>query len=362
MKTRTLIHNALNALLPIILAFFIGAIIMILVGSNPFEVYGILIRKSLLDKDGILKTLHIASPLILTGLAIAITFKAGIFNMGVEGQLLLGGFFAGVVGFTFGGLPTLILIPLCILVGMVTGVLFALIPALLKIKFRVNELVVTLMLNYAAFEVVRFLAEGPFRDLSSGYVATPVISDNAMFKRLFDSNITGFSFIVIIVFVIMYIVFKKTRLGYEITAMGKNRDFSEATGMNLHRKILIIMIISGALSGLAGAGHILSEKMRFTMDFSGNPGLGWDGMLIALLGMQSPVGVVIAAIFYSALKSGSESIAIFSDVPREIVLIIQALIVLFLSIKMLKSNSKIVNLLEKITNKILRKQVKKGDL
>ena len=218
------------------------------------------------------------------------------------------------------------------------------------------------MLNYAAYEIIRYLAEGPFRDLSSGYVATPVISDNAMFTRLFDTNITGFSFIVIIVFVIMYIVFKKTKLGYEITAMGKNRDFSEATGMNVGRKILIIMIISGALSGLAGAGHILSEKMRFTMDFSGNPGLGWDGMLIALLGMHDPVGIVIAAIFYSALKSGSESIAIFTDVPREIVLIIQALIVLFLSIRMLRQNSKFVSTLDKLVNKILRKDDKKGDL
>ena len=176
---------------------------MIAIGSNPLEVYGIMIHKSLLNKDGLLKTLHIASPLILTGLAIAITFKAGIFNMGVEGQLLLGGFFAGVVGFTFVNLPTVILIPLCIIVGMVSGVLFALIPALLKIKFKVNELVVTLMLNYAAYEIIRYLAEGPFRDLASGYVATPVISDNAMFMRLFDSNITGFSFIVVIVFILV---------------------------------------------------------------------------------------------------------------------------------------------------------------
>lgn len=347
--------NISNILLPILLAFIIGAIIILLSGNNPIEIYWTLIQKSLLTKNGFLKTIHTASPLILTALAIAITFKANIFNMGVEGQMLLGGFFAGVVGFMFTGLHPLIHITLCILVGVVLGILFALVPAILKVKFRVNELVVTLMLNYAAIEIIRYLAEGPFRDFASGYVSTPMIEESAMFKRLFGSNLTGFTFIVILVFIIMYFVFKKTKLGYEIEAIGKNRDFSEATGMKVGKKILIIMIISGALSGLAGAGWMMSEEMRYTTSFSGTPGLGWDGMLISLLGMHNPVGIVIAGIFYSALITGSESIAIFTSVPREIVLIIQSLIILFLSIKMLKQNDKFIAVLEKMTNKILRK-------
>lgn len=352
---RKVLTNISNVLLPILLAFVIGGIIIALSGNNPFEIYGILIEKSLLTKNGLLKTIHTASPLILTALAIAITFKANIFNMGVEGQMLLGGFFAGVVGFTFTNLNPVLHITLCIIVGVVVGIIFALVPAILKVKFRVNELVVTLMLNYAAFEIIRFLAEGPFRDLSSGYVSTPMIQESAMFKRLFDSNITGFTFIVLIVFIIMYLVFKKTRLGYEITAIGKNRDFSEATGMKVGKKIMIIMIISGALSGLAGAGWMMSEEMRYSMSFSGTPGLGWDGMLISLLGMHNPIGIIIAAVFYSALITGSESIAIFTTVPREIVLIIQSLIILFLSIKMLSKNDKFILVLENLTNKILRK-------
>ena len=352
---RKTITNISNVLLPILLAFLIGGIIIALSGNNPFEIYATLIEKSLLTKKGLFKTLHTASPLILTALAIAITFKANIFNMGVEGQMLLGGFFAGVVGFTFTDLNPVVHIALCIVVGVVFGIIFALIPAILKVKFRVNELVVTLMLNYAAIEVIRFLAEGPFRDFASGYVSTPMIAESAMFKRMFGSSLTGFTFIVVIVFVIMYFIFKKTRLGYEIEAIGKNRDFSEATGMKVGKKIIIIMIISGALSGLAGAGWMLSEEMRYTTSFSGTPGLGWDGMLISLLGMHNPIGIIIAAVFYSALITGSESIAIFTTVPREIVLIIQSLIILFLSIKMLKKNDKFVIALEKVTNKILRK-------
>lgn len=356
---KKIIMNVLNVMSPILIAFFIGAIIMVMIGSNPFEVYGLLIEKSLLNQKGLLKTLHVASPLILTALAIAVTFKANIFNMGVEGQMLLGGFFAGVVGFSFSGMNPILHIGLAIVVGVSVGILFALIPAILKVKYHVNELVVTLMLNYAALQVVRYLAEGVFRDYNSGYVSTPMIEESSMFQRLFGSNITGFSVIVVVVFVIMYIVFNKTRLGYEIESIGKNRSFAEATGMNVGKKIMIMMIISGALSGLAGAGHMLSEEMRFTMDFSSNPGLGWDGMLISLLGMHSPVGIIFAAIFYSALITGSESIAIFTSVPREIIQIIQALIILNLSIKMFKENDKVVSWTHQLAQKLFaRKQEK----
>jgi simple sugar transport system permease protein len=356
------VTNILNVMMPVLIAFIIGAIIMLIIGSNPLEVYGILIEKSLLNKKGLLKTLHVASPLILTALAIAVTFKANIFNMGVEGQMLLGGFFAGVVGFTLSGLPPVIHITLSILTGIVVGILFALIPALLKVRYKVNELVVTLMLNYAALRVVTHLAEGVFRDPTSGYVSTPMVEESSMFTRLFGSNITGFSFIVIVVFIIMYIVFNKTRLGYEIEAIGKNRSFAEATGMNVGKKILIMMIISGALSGLAGAGHMLSEEMRYTLNFSSNPGLGWDGMLISLLGMHSPVGIIFAAIFYSALITGSESIAIFSDVPREIIQIIQALIILNLSVKLLKENSRLTEMTTNLMHRILPKKKKDNEV
>jgi len=126
--------------------------------------------------------------------------------------------------------------------------------------------------------------------------------------------------------------------------------------MNVGKKIMIMMIISGALSGLAGAGHMLSEEMRFTMEFSSNPGLGWDGMLISLLGMHSPIGIIFAAIFYSALITGSESIAIFTSVPREIIQIIQALIILFLAIKMFRENDKVVSWMHNISSKILSRR------
>ena len=292
-------------------------------------------------------TLHYASPLILTGLAIAITFKANIFNMGVEGQMLLGAFFAGITGAYLPATMNPVLTKaICFAVGILCGMIFALIPAILKAYFHVNEMVVTLMLNYAMAKVLEFLATGVFRDLSSGYVATPTINENAMFSRMGSSRITLFFLIAVAAFVVMYFVMNKSKLGYEVTAIGKNPEFAEATGMKVHKKIITIMLISGALAGLAGSGYMMSEQFKYTLSFSGSPGLGWDGMLIALLGGHSPIGILIASIFYASLKVGADKINLYSSVPKEIVSVIQSLIILFLAVKFVDEHT---NIREKIS-------------
>jgi len=325
----------INSILPVFAAFFLGAIIILFVDENPISTYYQMLSLSLFHLDGILRTLHVAAPLILTGLAIAITFKANIFNMGVEGQALLGGFFAGIVGAQARGLPPALNISFCLLVGVASGMAFAMIPAILKAFFHVNEMVVTLMLNYAAAEALTFLSEGVFRDNAAGYVATPVIQKSAMFLKLGRGDLTIFFFIAFAVFILIYFIMKRSRLGYEIVAIGKNAQFAEAVGIRVHRKILIIMLISGGISGLAGAGWMQSERFRYTLNFSGSPGLGWDGMLISLLGAHDPIGVVVAALFYSALKVGMSKIELFTEVPREIVSVIQGLMILFLSVRYL---------------------------
>lgn len=331
-KDSKLKYTIANAILPVIAAFAIGIMIMLAIGADPFDTYYQMISQSLFTVDGLMRTLHVAAPLILTGLAIAMTFKANLFNMGVEGQMLLGGFFAGVVGAKLQGLPAPFHILICLIAGIVCGVLFALIPAVLKACFKVDEMVVTLMLNYAAIEILTFLSEGVFRDPTSGYVATETVAPTAMFAKLFDGDLSLFFFIAILVFVLVFMLFKYSRLGMELKALGQNMDFAEATGMNVKKKIIVLILLSGALSGLAGAGWMMSEKFRYTLSFSGNPGLGWDGMLISLLGAHNPVGVIIAAFFYSSLKVGMSKIELFTSVPGEIISVIQALMILFLAV------------------------------
>lgn len=338
MDKKKVVTEVINSVLPVVLAFFIGAVIILCIGQSPLEAYRLLLGKSLLTVKGMATTLHYAAPLILTGLAIAVTFKANIFNMGVEGQMLMGGFAAALVGAYLPVPNSFLHIVLCVAVAVAVGMLGALVPALLKAKYRVNEMVVTLMLNYVIIKVLEFLATGPFKDVSSGYVATPIIAQTAMFTRLGSTKITLFFIIAMAVFCLMCVVFHKSRLGYEMDAIGRNSEFAEAVGVRVSSKIVRLMLISGALSGLAGAGWMMSEKFKYTLDFSGSPGLGWDGMLVALLGGKTPLGILLAAIFYSALKTGADLINMYTAVPREIVAVIQGLIILFLAIRFVSEN------------------------
>jgi simple sugar transport system permease protein len=333
MKETLISSRIFNSMVPVLFAFIIGGVIILFLGENPFTVYGIMMGRSFFTLRGFLNTLHYASPLILTGFAIAVTFKANCFNMGVEGQMLLGGFFAGLAGYLLPVSDPFLHKAVCILAGICFGVLFAMIPALLRAMFRVDEMVVTLTLNYAVTKLLEYLASGPFCDLGVGFVGTPTIANSAMFFRLGSSRFTAFSFIVLAVFIVMWFVMSRTLLGYEIKAIGNNPEFAEAVGIRTRRKILVLMTLSGALAGLAGAGNMLSEQYRYTLSFSGSPGLGWDGMLVALLGRHSPAGILIAAILYAALKTGADKINMYTTVPREIVAVIQGLIILFLAIK-----------------------------
>jgi simple sugar transport system permease protein len=333
MKKFQLGSRLLNSILPVLLAFIIGGIIVFSIGENAFEVYRVLLGKSFFTIKGLTNTLHYASPLILAGLAIAITFKANIFNMGVESQIIFGGFVAGLAGAFLQDMNPVTHKLICFLAGGLCGMLFALLPALLRAYFRVDEMVVTLTLNYAMARVLEYLSAGPFRESGSGYVCTPTVQKSAMFIRFGNSRLTFFFMITMVIFIIMAFVIKKTRLGYEINAIGKNPVFAEATGMRVRRKIIVLMLVSGALAGVAGTGQMLSESFKYTLNFSGSPGLGWDGMLIALLGRHSPIGILAASVFYSALKIGSENINMYTNVPKEIVSVIQSLIILFLAIR-----------------------------
>ena len=325
--------KALNSVLPVLLAFLIGGIIIVAIGENPLETYWVMIEKSLFDMKGITRTLQLASPLLLSGVAISICFKANIFNMGIEGQLVFGGFMSGIVGHYMMDMNPTMHKLVCFAVGIACGMAFALVPALLRAYFHVDEMVVTLVLNYAMAKVLEYLASVVFRDAGAGYVATAPVQDSARFFLIGTTKMTPFFFLSLVIFLVMAFVMTKTKLGYTISALGKNPTFAEATGLRSRRTIIILMLISGALSGIAGTGYMLSEKTFYTLDFSGSPGLGWDGMLIALLGRHSPAGIFVAAIFYSALKTGAEKIGLYTSVPNEIVAVIQSLIILFLAVQ-----------------------------
>lgn len=338
-KKTNILMKIINILTPILMAFLVAVIPIILKGENPFVVYGVLIKGTLFDSHGILVVLHYMAPLILSGLAIAVSFKAGLFNMGIESSILVGGFTVAVVGYNLKHLPPTVLIPLLLIVGILMGVLTSVIPALLKAYLNINEMVVTLLLNYAIIEILLYLATNQFRNPLSGFVSTHAIGINGMFKGILNSPLTGFFIIAILVFSIMLFTLNKTKFGFAIESIGKNTQFSEAVGLRVRKSIIIIFLVSGALGGLAGAGWMMTEKYSYTASFSGNPGLGWDGMVISLLGGHTALGVLLSAFFYGILKVGGTEISYSTNVPSEIIGIIQALLILFLSIKLIKDKN-----------------------
>lgn len=321
----------IKPIITIFIAFAIGGILIAISGKNPFYAYAALFKGAFSGNGGFYNTLFSATPLIYTGIATAIAFKANIFNMGVEGQLYLGAFTAAYVGAYVTGLPHIAHVVLCILAAAVVGGLFAAIPGFLKGYLNVDEMVVTIMLNYVATLFTGYLASYPFKAKGVGFSATEIIRKSSELPRFSRVSQFNVSFIIAVAVVIFaYFLFKKTTLGLEIKSIGENRNFAEANGMNTSFKIVVIMVISGMIGGIAGAGEILGVHHRFIANFS--PGYGWDGMTIALLGKNNPIGVFIAAIFFGVLKSGGSTMELAVGVPRSLINILQGLIIFLLAV------------------------------
>ncbi len=352
-KNKNRIRKISYMIMPILLAFLVGGILISLSGHSPIEAYIAMFKGALGNKNSIFNTLFSSTPIIVTGLAIAVAFKANLFNMGVEGQLYFGAFAATYVGFTLKGVPAVFHVILCLLAAMVAGALFALIPGILRGYLNVNEMVVTIMLNYVAILFTEYLTNEVFY-AGGGYSATYPIEESAKLPRFIVSSQLNYAFIISIALVgVVYYIFKYTKLGYEINAMGKNVQFAEAVGMNTRKKVVVIMVLSGALAGIAGAGEILGVHHKFISSFS--PGYGWDGMTIALLGKHNPIGVLAAAIFFGILKNGGSTMELMVGVPRSIIDIIQGLIIFFLAVDYLNNQFQIF---DKIKNKISIKKVR----
>lgn len=352
-KTNEYINNIYDSLKkPIIsvgLAVLVGGIIILLSGENPVEIYTILLKGALADKSSILNTLFTATPLILSGLACIVAFRADIFNIGVEGQIYIGAFASAFVGFTFTDLPSFIIIPLCFLAGIIGGGIWGAIPGILKGYFGVNELVVTIMLNHVATLLTGYLVTHPFRGEGLGYAASSKISESAFLPRFIPTSQLHFGFIIaLIMVIIVYFYFKRTSLGLESHVIGWNSLFAESAGMDVPSKTFLIMVISGAIAGVAGTGEVLGVHHRFAQGFS--PGYGFDGITIALLAQNNPIGVLLAALFFAVLRSGSSMMEMMTDVPSDIIKILQAIIIFFLAVDFIFDKEKVFDKLKNLSN------------
>ncbi|OZI11505.1 branched-chain amino acid ABC transporter permease [Bacillaceae bacterium SAS-127] len=316
----------------VLLGLLVGAIIMLITGYNPLAGYTALWHGAFGDSFYLGETLRQMTPYIFAGLAVAFAFRTGLFNIGVEGQLLVGWVASVWVGLAF-DLPKVIHLPLAVLAAAVAGALWGFIPGILKAKLRVHEVIVTIMMNYIALHVTNHFIRNVISDQADSTAAVP---ESASLKSPFFENLTDFStlhngiFLAFAAAVIMWFILEKTTLGYELRSVGFNQHASQYAGMNVNRNIVLSMVISGAFAGLGGAMEGLGTFGTAFLH-AGFSGVGFDGIAVALLGGNAAIGVVLAALLFGSLKVGALNMPIESGVPNELVEIVIALIIFFVA-------------------------------
>ncbi len=349
-KGRTKFYAVLNVLIPLFFAFLVGAVFALIIGYNPLEVYGLIVSRAFGSLTGIMQTLGFATPLMMTGIATAFCFKAGLWNIGVEGQLYMGAMGAALVGggyFGFGNLPAGLHMVVAILIGALCGMIYAAVPALLKAYLSVNEVVTTIMLNYAATYFTTYLVKVHFQG-SQTFDATEVVMDSAVIPKFASRyRVTWAVILAVVIILIIWFVEKRTKFGYEISAIGRQLEFSEAAGMRVKKKILMIFLISGAIAGIAGATEILGVNKQFTPNFSTNPGLGWQGYFICVLSQRNPIAVLIIALVFGGFRYGSIAAQSSLGVPLDLLNIIQGSLIIFYSIQYVNENTALFKSLRK---------------
>jgi simple sugar transport system permease protein len=270
-------------------------------------------------------------PYIFAGLGMALGFRTGLFNIGVEGQIFMGGIFSVWVGYSFTGLPAIIHIPFAFMAGALGGALWGFIPGFLKAKTGGHEVINTIMMNYVAFRLTDWLLRGPMKREGSTNPLSPIIEASAELPRFFDNPIRfhlGF-FIALVVAALVYWFLFKTKWGFNLRTVGANPRAARYAGMNIVRSTIAAMSISGALAGMAGSNELLGLNHHLSQSFS--PGYGFDSIALALLGRNHPLGVVLAALLFGTLRNGATRMQAAAGIPIDIISVMQALILAFIA-------------------------------
>lgn len=277
-----------------------------------------------------LETLVQATPIMLTGLAMVVAFRGKVFNIGGEGQFFAGALACAWVCLHWFKLPTPVIIPIIIVASCAAGAAWAFIPGLLKAKFGISEIVVTVMMNYIMAGYASYLLSGPWQAPNDHFLETSRFKPSTFLPTFFDSRIHLGFWIALGLVVLLYILLWKTPLGYEIRAVGENPTAAKYKGIKGSTVIVVVMLMSGAIAGLAGGMELAGLAHRLRMDIS--TGYGYTGILIALLGRLNPIGVIPAAIFFGALVNGSTSMQVNFNVPVPLVSTIQGVVLILLLI------------------------------
>ncbi|MDY3918691.1 MAG: ABC transporter permease [Candidatus Limivivens sp.] len=336
-KRKSILESSvLYTIIAIFVGFLIGAVFLLIAGISPAVAYGKLLNSVFSKPKYIVWTLIYASPLIFTGLSVAFSFRTGVFNIGAEGQFVVGSLAACVVGILV-DVPAWIHVPLCILAAAAAGAVWSLLVGILKVKRGIHEVLSFIMFNWIAFYLSNYVVNLKAIHKEGGGEATRDVLDSArillpagLVEKLGCSAANWGFFLAVIAAVIIWIVIEKTTLGYKLKAVGFNSSAATYAGVNSGRSVLTALGISGALAGLGGAVQLLGMSGRLSQ-FAGQEGYGFEGITVALIGASNPIGCIFAGIFYGAMKYGGSKLSIIKA-PAEVVDIIMGCVILFIAI------------------------------
>lgn len=314
------------AVVAVLITFALTALPIAVAGANPIEAYGEFLVVPLTSRFSILEVLVAATPILLTGAAVALAFRGGYWNIGAEGQLLLGAIAAAAVG-QIAGLPSIVALPLMVVGGALAGALWALAPALLRVRFGIDEVVTTLLLNPVALLLVNALLHGPWRDPVSGFPESPRIVEAAEFPQLLERSRLHLGFVLAVaVIVLVWYVVGRTPAGLRLRAVGLSPRGARFAGIDVPRTLLATALVSGAIAGIAGVGEVAGIQYRLTSGLS--PGYGYTGIVVATLGSLSMPGVAFAALFLGDLTVGASSAGRALGIPSQLGPVVQGALLL----------------------------------
>lgn len=333
--------------LSIVTAFVIGGIVILAMGYSPVEAYLKLIKGAFIGKLNFGTTLQLFTALFLTAVAFSVSAKVNIFNVGVEGELFLGALAAAWIGYSVTGLPSVFHIIVALLFAMLVGAMWASIPGFLKSYLGVNEITVTILMNYVAIYFTSFMVNGPLSGKSSSPRTPKILETAELPKILYPSKANIGIFIAIVAFILLYFILYRTTFGYRIRTVGINEHFSNYIGVNSKRFMVFGMMISGAIGGLAGGIESLGVYGYFLDNFS--YGIAFDGMLISLIAKNDLKKIPFMAFFIAALKSGSLGLERYTGIPKSSIDMIISIFILLAAMEGLFDVFKKRNI--KFTNK-----------
>lgn len=335
LKSRFPISAWVQPLLAVIIGLLGGAIAISLIGGSVIDTYAQMWKGAFGNFFFITNTLTRATPLILVGLGVSIAFRAGFFNMGSEGQMILGALSSAMTALYLPG-PALFKLLAAILAGIIAGGIWSAFAGWLDAKFRMNLIITTLLMNYIAALFAGYMVAYPFKDKtgSAALAQTMMIEKGVWLPKLFQGmSIHGGFIIAIALAVLLYLFIKYTVAGYEIRMLGYNPLFAGYGGVNRGKVMLVSMFASGGFAGLAGAIEVLGMQYRYTDGMITNPGYAWSGIMATLLSGAHPLGTAIAALLLAALQTGGMGVERNTSIPLEISSVIQSLLILFVTAK-----------------------------